>query len=66
MDIDRGNQPPICQKPYTLVLKHYEWVDKEVVQLERAGVITWSVSPFGQPNSDSTEKNWQWVNFPEG
>ena len=33
MDIDTGD-PPICQKPYTLALKHYEWVQKEVEQLE--------------------------------
>ena len=25
MDIDTGNHPPICQKPYMLALKHYEW-----------------------------------------
>ena len=24
MDIDTGDHPPICQKPYTLALKHYE------------------------------------------
>ena len=34
MDIDTGDHPPICQKPYTSVLKHYEWVQKEVEQLE--------------------------------
>ena len=34
MDIDTGDHPPICQKPYTLVLKHYEWVQKEVEQPE--------------------------------
>ena len=46
MDIDKGDQPPICQKPYTLALKHYEWVQKEVEQLEIAGIITRSVSPW--------------------
>ena len=45
MDIDTGDHPLICQKPYTLALKHYEWVQKEVEQLERAGVIMRSVSP---------------------
>ena len=40
MDIDTGDHLPICQKPYTLALKHYEWVQKEVEQLERTGVIT--------------------------
>ena len=44
MDIDTGDHPPICQKPYTLALKHYEWVQKEVEQLERMGIITRSVS----------------------
>ena len=23
MDIDTGDSPPVCQKPYTLPLKHY-------------------------------------------
>ena len=26
MDIDTGDIPPVCQKPYTLPLKHYSWV----------------------------------------
>ena len=26
MEIETGNSPPICQKPYTLTLKHAEWV----------------------------------------
>ena len=26
MDIDTGESPPVCQKPYTLPLKHYSWV----------------------------------------
>ena len=34
MDIDTADHPPICQKPYTLMLKHNEWVQKEVEQLE--------------------------------
>ena len=45
MDIDTGDHPPICQKPYMLALKHYEWVQKEVEQLEQMGIITRSVSP---------------------
>ena len=49
MDIDTGEHPPICQKPYTLALKHYEWVQKEVEQLERMGIITRSVSPWVSP-----------------
>ena len=29
MDIDTGENPPVCQRPYTLPLKHVEWVKKE-------------------------------------
>ena len=46
MDRDTGNHPPKCQKPYTLALKYYEWVQKKAEQLERAGVIIRSVSPL--------------------
>ena len=52
MDIDTGDHPPpptICQKPYTLALKHYEWVQKEVDQLEWTGIITRSVSLWTSP-----------------
>ena len=49
MDIDTGVHPPICQKPYTLALMHYQWVQKEVEQLERTGIITRSVSPWASP-----------------
>ena len=30
MDIDTGDNPPVCQRPYTLPLKHAEWVKKEL------------------------------------
>ena len=29
MDIDTGDSPPVCQRPYNLPLKHREWVQKE-------------------------------------
>ena len=48
-DIDTGEHPPICQKPYTLVLKHYKWVQKEVEQLEQMRIITRSVSTWASP-----------------
>ena len=48
-DIDTGDHPPICQKPYTLALKHYEWVQKEVEQHEQMGIITRSVAPWASP-----------------
>ena len=34
MDIDTGTSPPIASRPYTLPLKHYEWVRKEISTLE--------------------------------
>ena len=46
MDIDTGDSPPSAKKPYTLPLKHYDWVQQEIKSLERAGVITRSVSPW--------------------
>ena len=49
MNIDTGDHPPICQKLYTLALKHYTWVQKEVEQLERTGITTRSVSPWASP-----------------
>ena len=49
MDIDTGNSPPIVSRPYTLPLKHYEWVRKEISTLERAGIITKSISPWASP-----------------
>ena len=44
MDIDTGDSPPSAQKPYTVPLKHYDWVQQEIESLEWAGIITWSVS----------------------
>ena len=48
MDIDTGDSPPVCQKPYTLPLKHYSWVQQEIETLEWAGVIK-SISPWASP-----------------
>ena len=49
MDIDTGDSPPISQRPYNLPLKHADWVQKELATLEKAGVITISVSPWASP-----------------
>ena len=49
MDIDTGDSPPVCQKPYTLPLKHYSWVQQEIETLEQAGVIKKSISPWASP-----------------
>ena len=49
MDIDTGDSPPVSSRPYTLSLKHYEWVQREIESLEHAGVITKSMSKWASP-----------------
>ena len=49
MDIDTGDSPPVSSRAYTLPLKHYEWVQREIESLERAGVITKSMSKWASP-----------------
>ena len=49
MDIDMGDSPPVSSRPYTLPLKHYEWVQREIKSLERAGIITKSMSKWASP-----------------
>ena len=49
MDIDTGDHPSITQRPYSLALKHVEWVQEEIQKLEQAGVITRSMSPWASP-----------------
>ena len=49
MEIDTGDSPPISQRPYKLPFKHSDWVQKELDTLEKAGVITRSVSPWASP-----------------
>ena len=49
MDINTGDSPAIASKPYTLSLKHYDWVQQEITTLERVGIITKSISPWASP-----------------
>ena len=49
VEIDTGDRLPITQKPYTLPLKHTEWVQRELEILEKAGVIVRNVSPWASP-----------------
>ena len=49
MDIDIGDSPPVSSRPYILPLKHYEWVQREIGSLKRAGVITKSMSKWASP-----------------
>ena len=49
VEIESGDSPLVCQRPYNLPLKHIDWVQKELDTLEKAGVITRSVSPWASP-----------------
>ena len=49
IDIDTGDNPPVSSRPYTLPLKHYKWVQREIEFLEWAGVITKSMSKWASP-----------------
>ena len=49
MEIETGDSPPVCQKPYNLPLRHVDWVQKELDTLEKADVITCSISPWASP-----------------
>ena len=49
MHIDTGDSPPVSSRPYTLPLKHYEWVQREIESLEQAGIITKSMSHWASP-----------------
>ena len=49
MEIDTGDNPPASQRKYSLALRHVEWVRQELEALEKAGVITRSVSPWASP-----------------
>ena len=49
MDIDMGDSPPVSSRPCALALKHHQWVQDEIETLERAGVITKSMSPWASP-----------------
>ena len=49
MDIDMGDSPPVSSRPYTLALKHHRWVQEEIETLERAGIISKSMSPWASP-----------------
>ena len=47
--IDIGDSPLVSSRPYTLPLKHYEWVQREIESLECAGVIAKSMSKWASP-----------------
>ena len=44
-----GDSDPISQKPYPVVMKHYQWVKEEIDKLLEAGVIRNSHSSWSAP-----------------
>ena len=59
MHVDTGDSPPICQKPYTLPLKHYSCVQQEIETLEQTGIIKRSQS-MGQSNCCCSQEIQTW------
>ena len=49
MTIDTGDSPPVSQKPYSIALKHYDWVKQEIDKLLEAKVIRSSRSSWSAP-----------------
>ena len=49
MHVDTGDNSPICQRLYTIPLKHYSWIQQEIETLEHVGVIKKSISPWASP-----------------
>ena len=49
MSIDTGSADPVSQKPYPTVMKHYDWVKKEIEKLLDAKVICTSCSNWSAP-----------------
>ena len=49
MSIDTGDHPPIANKPYTLAIKHHEWVKEEIHKFLEASVIRKGHSSWSAP-----------------
>ena len=49
MTTDTGTANPVSQKPYPIVMKHYEWVKDEIEKLLTAKVICTSCSSWSAP-----------------
>ena len=49
MSIDTGTANPVSQKPYPIIMKHYDWVKTEIEKLLAAKVICSSHSSWSAP-----------------
>ena len=55
MDIPTGDSPPVSQKPYTLALKHVQWVREEIAGEGRGNCMKHIT--LGESHSDSAQKD---------
>ena len=58
MQIDTGNSEHVSQRPYSITMKHYDWVKNEIDKLLDVQVIhsshsSWSAPIFVVPKGDS-------------
>ena len=60
MHVDTGDSPPICQKPYTLPLKNYSWVQQEIETLERSRHHQKEPQSMGQSNCCCCQEIQTW------
>ena len=49
MTINMGNSDPVCQKPYPIAMKNYQWVKDEIDKFLTAKVIHGSRSSWSGP-----------------
>ena len=61
MSVDTDDYKPIAKQPYTLSLKHYDWVRNKIDKLVQAGVIreshsSWSTPVVIVPNSSGEKR----------
>ena len=60
MHVDMGDSPPICQMPYTLPLKHYNWVKTRNLDIGTYGSHQKEHQSLGQPNCCGTQGVCTW------
>ena len=61
VSIDTGDHQPLARKPYSLAIKHHEWVKEEIDKLLETGVIreshsSWSASIVVVPKGDAGKR----------
>ena len=62
MHVNMGDSPPIYQKPYTLPLKHYSWVQHEIKTLEHVQELSEKAPALGPAQSSWYLRNLHLVN----